>query len=123
VNVAIMGLTAALPHYKNGTLRILASAGKKRSPVTPEVPSAVEAGVNGFDTPTFYGLLAPKGTPDNVVQGVLAAVQEAVRSEEVKKAFAAIGSEAIGNSPAEFAAILREEGERMGALVKRFPIE
>ena len=123
VNVAIMGITAALPHYKNGTLRILASAGKKRSTVTPEVPSAAEAGVNGFDTPTFYGLLAPKGTPDNVVQGVVAAVQEAVKTEEVKKAFAVIGSEAIGNTPAEFAAMLREEGDRMGGLVKRFPIE
>jgi len=123
VNVAIMGITAALPHYKNGTLRILASAGKKRSAVTPEVPSAAEAGVNGFDIPTFYGLLAPKGTPDNVVQGVVAAVQEAVKTEDVKKAFAVIGSEAIGNTPAEFAAMLREEGDRMGGLVKRFPIE
>jgi len=123
VNASIMGITAALPHYKTGSLRILASAGKKRSIVTPEVPSGSEAGVVGFDTLTWYGVFAPKGTPDNVVQGVAAAVQEAVKAEDVKKAFAVIGSEPIGNTPAEFAAMVREEGERLSALVKRFPLE
>ena len=123
VNVAIMGITAALPHYKSGALRVLASAGKKRSPVMPEVPSALEAGMPGMDEPIWYGVFAPKDTPANIVQGIAAAVREAVKGDEVKKTFATLGSDAIGNSPAEFATMVKEEGDRMGALVKRFPIE
>ena len=123
VNIAIMGLTAALPHYKYGALRVLASAGKKRSPVMPEVPSALEAGMPGMDEPIWYGVFAPKDTPANIVQGIAAAVREAVKGDEVKKTFATLGSDAIGNSPAEFATMVKEEGDRMGALVKRFPIE
>jgi tripartite-type tricarboxylate transporter receptor subunit TctC len=123
VNVAIMGITAALPHYKSGALRVLASAGKKRSPVMPEVPSALEAGMPGMDEPIWYGVFAPKDTPANIVQGIAAAVREAVKGDEVKKTFATLGSDAIGNSPAEFATMVKEEADRMGALVKRFPIE
>jgi tripartite-type tricarboxylate transporter receptor subunit TctC len=123
VNIAVMGITAVLPHYKSGNLRILASAGKKRSVVLPEVPSASEAGVPGMEEPIWYGVFAPKDTPANIVQGIAAAVHEAVRADDVKKAFAVLGSEAIGNTPAEFAAMVKEEGERMGALAKRFPIE
>ena len=123
VNVGIMGLTAVLPHYKSGTIRILATAGKKRSVVTPEVPSALEAGVPGFEETTWYGVFAPKNTPPDVVQGIAAAIREAVKADEVKKAFAVLGSEPIGNSPAEFAAMVREQSEHVGALVKRFPLE
>ena len=123
VNVAIMGITAALPHYKSGALRVLASAGKKRSPVMPEVPSALEAGMPGMDEPIWYGVFAPKDTPANIVQGIAAAVREAVKGDEVKKTFSTLGSDAIGNSPAEFATMVKDEGDRMGALVKRFPIE
>jgi tripartite-type tricarboxylate transporter receptor subunit TctC len=123
VNVAIMGITAAMPHYKSGALRVLASAGKKRSPVMPEVPSAQEAGMPGMDEPIWYGVFVPKDTPAAIVQGIAAAVREAVRADDVKKTFAVLGSDAIGNSPAEFAAMVKDEGDRMGALAKRFPIE
>lgn len=123
VNVAIMGITSVLPHHRSGALRILASAGGKRSTVVPEVPSAAEAALSGFDRTTWYGLFAPRGTPDAVVQGIAAAVREAVRADEVKKSFGVLGSEAIGNTPAEFAAVVRDEAARMDTLVKRFPLE
>jgi tripartite-type tricarboxylate transporter receptor subunit TctC len=123
VNVAIMGVAAALPHYKAGTLKILASAGKKRSSVLEEVPTAVEAGMPGMDEAVWYGIFAPKDTPAHIVQGIAVAVQEAVKADEAKKTFALLGAEAIGNTPAEFAAMVKHEAERMGALAKRFPIE
>jgi tripartite-type tricarboxylate transporter receptor subunit TctC len=123
VNVAVMGLTAALPHYKSGALRILTSAGTKRSVVLPEVPSDSETGMPGLEETTWYGLFAPKGTPANVVEGIAAAVSEAVKADEVKKTFAVLGSEAIGNTPAEFAAMVKRESDRMAVLTKRFPIE
>ena len=123
VNTGIMGITAAMPHVKSGSLRVLASAGKKRSPVLPDAPSAAEAGASFMDSPIWYGIFVPKDTPANIVQGVAAAIREAVKGEEAKKMFTNLGAEAIGNTPAEFAVMVREEGERMGALVKRFPIE
>ena len=83
----------------------------------------MEAGMPGMDDPIWYGVFAPKDTPAHIVQGVAAAVREAVKGDEVKKTFSVLGSEAIGNSPAEFATMVKEEADRMGALVKRFPIE
>ena len=72
---------------------------------------------------TWYGVFAPKGTPPAIVQAVAATIKQAVKSEEVRKAFAAIGSEPVGNSPAEFAAMVNADVERFGALAKRFPLE
>ena len=108
VNVAIMGITAAMPHYKSGALRVLASAGKKRSPVMPEVPSALEAGMPGMDDPIWYGVFAPKDTPANIVQGIAAAVHEAVKGDEVKKTFAVLGSE----RDRQLAGRVRDDGQR-----------
>jgi tripartite-type tricarboxylate transporter receptor subunit TctC len=123
VNMAIMGVTAALPHYKSGSLKIMATLGSKRAPVTPEVPSAVEAGFPSMDTVTWYGLFAPKGTPKNIVDGIAAAVAQAVKGETTTKTFTSLGAEAIGNTPGEFATMLRKEGERTDAMAKRFPLE
>ncbi|MBK6007129.1 tripartite tricarboxylate transporter substrate binding protein [Ramlibacter ginsenosidimutans] len=123
VNMSIMGVTAALPHYKSGALKILATLGSKRSSITPEVPSAVEAGFPSMDTVTWYGLFAPKGTPKNVVDAIATAVAQAVKGDATTKMFTSLGAEALGNTPGEFAAMLRKEGERTDAMVKRFPLE
>ena len=123
LNMSIMGVTAALPHYKSGALKIMATLGSKRAPVTPEVPSAVEAGFPFMDTVTWYGLFAPKGTPKNVVDSIAAAVAQAVKGEATTRTFTTLGAEAIGNTPTEFATMLRKEGERTDGLVKRFPLE
>jgi tripartite-type tricarboxylate transporter receptor subunit TctC len=97
--------------------------GPKRSSVAPDVPSAVEAGFPIFDAVNWYGLFAPKGTPPAIVQGVAAAVREAVQDDGVKNAFAGIGAEPLGNTPAEFAAMVKADADRYGELAKRFPIE
>lgn len=123
VNMSIMGVTAAMPHYKSGALKILATMGAKRASVTPDVPSAAEAGFPSMSNVTWYGLFAPKGTPKNVVDGIAAAVAQAVKGEATTKTFTTLGAEAIGNSPAEFEAMVRKEGERIDELVKRFPLE
>lgn len=123
INMSLMGITAALPHYKSGAIKILLTAGKKRSPVTPEVPSAVEAGFPAFDSVTWYGLFAPKGTPTSIVEGVASAVRQAVKGETVRNALDSVGAEALGTTPAEFEAIVREEVRRMDERVSRFGIE
>lgn len=123
VNMAVMGLSAALPHLKAGTLRALASAGKTRSTVLPDTPSAAESTKAPLGDATWYGIFAPRSTPGPVVEGIAAAVREAIQSDELRKSFAILGSEAIGSTPEAFAEVVREEDQRMTALAKRFPLE
>jgi tripartite-type tricarboxylate transporter receptor subunit TctC len=123
VKLGLTGLTAVLPHQRSGSLRVVMTLGHKRSSVLPDVPTAVESGLKSFDIGTWYGLFAPKGTPPDVVQGIASAVKQATRSEGVRKAFASIGADPIGNTPAEFATMVQTEVDRYAALTKRFPIE
>jgi tripartite-type tricarboxylate transporter receptor subunit TctC len=99
------------------------SSGKERSPVLPDVQSAIEAGYPQLLGETWYGLFAPLGTPKPIVDAVSAAVREAIRDETVLKSFATLGAAPIGNTPEQFAQLVREEAERLEALVKRFPIQ
>jgi tripartite-type tricarboxylate transporter receptor subunit TctC len=123
VNMAIMGLTAALPHAKAGTLRILATFGSKRVPGIGDVPSASEAGFQSYSATTWYGLFAPKSTPPATVEAIASAVAQAVKGEAATKAFTNIGAQAIGDTPSEFSAMVRDEAQRMDALATRFPLE
>lgn len=123
VNMALMGFTAVLPHQQSGRLKILASIGKKRLPVLPDVPTAAESGYGQFTADTWYGLFAPLGTPQAVIEGIAAAVKEAVKEEAYLKSIAVLGASAVGNSPTEFAAMVKEENERISSLVRRFPLQ
>lgn len=123
VNMAIMGVTAAMPHYKSGALRILASYGTQRSQALEEVPSTLEAGFPSYSATTWYGLFAPKGTPTETVQAIATDVATAVKGSSAKKIFDTLGAQAIGDKPAEFAAMVKDEETRMDALAKRFPLE
>ena len=77
VNFAFTGITAALPHHKAGTLRILATQGRTRAAALPDVPTTAEAGFPQFQSVTWFGLFAPQGTPAPVQQGIVAALREA----------------------------------------------
>jgi tripartite-type tricarboxylate transporter receptor subunit TctC len=123
VNVGSMGYTAVIPHMASGKLKVVMSSGKERSPVLPEVQSAIEAGYPQLLGETWYGLFAPLGTPKPIVDAVSAAVREAIRDETVLKSFATLGASPIGNTPEQFAQLVREEAERLEALVRRFPIQ
>lgn len=122
VDISIMGITAAMPHYKSGALKVLATLGNKRTSATPDVPSTAEAGFPNLSQVTWYGLFAPKGTPQNVVNGVAAATAKAVKSEGAMKTFSALGANVLETSAAESASIARKEIESMDALAKRFPL-
>lgn len=123
VNMSFMGLAAALPHYKAGKLNILAVMDKQRTPFAPEVPTTAEAGFPDYLSVTWFGLFAPKGTPAPVVEGIAAAVREAVRDKAIVDAFASAGAEPVANSPQEFAELVRAEEVRLGNWVKRFPLQ
>lgn len=123
VNFAVTGITAALPHQKAGTLKIVASQGTQRAPAAPEVRTVTETGMPQYEYTTWFGLFAPKDTPPAVAQGIYAAVKEAMRHPDLQKAIAGAGAIPLVNTPAEFAAQVRKEDERFTGLAKRFPLE
>ncbi len=123
VNMALMGYTAVIPYLGSGALKIVMSVGKTRSPVLPDVPVATEAGFPYLESDTWYGLFAPLGTPPEIAESIAATVREALKDEGLRKSFATLGGVAVGNTPAEFAAIVREDAQRWGEIVRRFPIQ
>jgi tripartite-type tricarboxylate transporter receptor subunit TctC len=123
VNMSFTGIVAALPHAKAGTLRFLATTGDRRAAVLPEVPTAKEAGFGEFRSINWFGVFAPAGLPAPVAQAIVAALRDAVQDPDVQRTIAAAGAEPVVNTPAEFAAQVREESARLGSLVQRYPLE
>jgi tripartite-type tricarboxylate transporter receptor subunit TctC len=123
VNFSFTGITAALPHHKAGTLRILATQGRSRASVLPDVPTTKEAGFPQFQSVTWFGLFAPKGTSAAVQQGIVTALREAINDADVRQTIAASGADPVVNDPADFAVQVLEESERLGALIKLYPLE
>jgi tripartite-type tricarboxylate transporter receptor subunit TctC len=123
VNIALMGYTAVIPYMNSKALKVIMSVGKARTPVLPDVPTAVEAGFPQLESDTWYGLFAPLATPPEIVESISATVREALKDEGLRKSFATIGGVTVGNSPAEFAAIVRDDAEKWRELVRRFPIQ
>jgi tripartite-type tricarboxylate transporter receptor subunit TctC len=107
--MGLMQLTDSRAHLESGKLRALAVLGPKRSPVVPDVPSIVEAGLPDVQGITFNGIFAPKGTPPAVIDKLSAAIRTALAKKEAIDKLGELGSEARGNTPAEFTAFLKEE--------------
>ena len=111
-------ITPVLQHIKGGKLRALAVTTAKRSAVLPDVPTLEEAGLKGFDIGTWFGVLAPAGTPKDMVAKLNAEMVKIIKSPDFGERMRAIGAEAIGDSPADMAARIREETTKFAKLVK-----
>ncbi len=111
-------ITPVLPHIKAGKLRPLAVTTAKRSPALPDVPTLQEAGLKDFDIGTWFGVLAPAGTPKPVLDRLSAETTKIIQSPDFKKRMDDIGAQPVGNSPAEMAAQIRAETDKFSALVK-----
>jgi tripartite-type tricarboxylate transporter receptor subunit TctC len=98
-----------LPLIESGQLRALAVTGRKRADIMPSVPTVAEAGVSNYEALQWYGLLAPAGTSDEIVNRLRAEVVQAVKTPAVKERLTADGAEPVANTPAEFAALIKEE--------------
>ena len=118
VDLVFINVPAILPHVKSGRLRPLAAAGAKRSELMPDVPTLREAGVNGVEVVVWYGVLAPAGTPREVVATLASAIGKAARSPEIRQKLLDQGAEPVGNTPEEFGALLREEVAKWREVIK-----
>ena len=123
LDVALMGYTAVIPHMKSGSLKLIMTVGKERSPVIPDVAASIESGFPNMTSETWYALFAPPGTPAPAIQAIATAVQSATRDEGFRRSIATLGATPIGNTPEQFARMLEEETRRLADLVRRYPIQ
>ena len=118
VQMSIPGTAGMVGHIKNGKLRALAVTGAKRSPQLPDVPTVMESGVPNFEAYVWMGLLAPKGTPQAIIDKLYREVQQALQTNEVKSYMATAGIEIVGSTPAEFGKFFRAERDLWAKVVK-----
>jgi tripartite-type tricarboxylate transporter receptor subunit TctC len=118
VDAHVDQLTASIGHIKSGKIRALGVTTDKRSSQLPDVPTLAEAGLKGFDATTLTGLMAPAGTPREIIDRLNAAVVKVVNQPAVKARFAELGADTIGNSPAEFAAYVKDDYAKWYKVVK-----
>jgi tripartite-type tricarboxylate transporter receptor subunit TctC len=123
VPVGVLGSTPLIPHHKAGRIRIIAFTSKERFPPMPEIPTLHESGLAGFDTTQWLGILAPKGTPAEIVDRVYAETRKALELQDVKERLAQAALQPVGNSPKEFEALIRADLERWTAVAKELKLE
>jgi tripartite-type tricarboxylate transporter receptor subunit TctC len=118
VPLAFPGTAGMVSHIKGGKLRALAVSGVSRSPLLPDVPTLAESGLTGYEAYVWMGLLAPKGTPADVIEILYRESKAALATPEVKTYFATAGIETVGSTPAEMDSYLRTERERWAKVIK-----
>jgi tripartite-type tricarboxylate transporter receptor subunit TctC len=118
VHFMIDGPPPFLGHVKSGRLRALAAANAKRLAQLPDVPTFAESGMSGMEAGLWYGMLAPKGTPRDIINRLNAAINKALQQPDVRERFAASSVEIIGGTPKEFGDYVETEIKRWGEVAR-----
>ena len=117
IGFTITGMAAGMPHVKSGKLRVLAVTGTNRSAVLPDLPTIGET-VPGYESNNWFGVLAPRGTPNDSVVQLHASIVRALQAKEVSQLLLAQGIEPVGSSSAQFADTIRQEISKYTRLAK-----
>ena len=118
VQLNVGTIVALLPHVRSGKLRAIAVTTAKRSAAAPDIPTVAESGVPGYDHGPWNGLFAPGKAPKAVVAQINAEVVRVLRSPEFSTVVAKQGAETVGNSPGEFASVVKSEIAKWAKVVK-----
>lgn len=118
VQLSVDGLLPTLPLIRAGKLKAYALCSSRRSPIAPEIPTLDEAGVKGYASDTWYGMVAPAGTPREIVATLHAAALKAMAAPAVRDRLEKQGAELVGNTPAQFKALLEREFQLWSKVVK-----
>lgn len=118
VQMMFDAITTMRPIAEGGKVRALATTGEKRSPLTPDLPTVAEAGVPGYEATIWLGLMAPKGTPPELVKVLNAEVNKAIDLPAVKETWAKQGAIPMHMTPEQFDAYLRKDIEKWAQVVK-----
>ena len=118
VNMAFAGFAQSMPHVKNGRLRVLGISTLTRSSLLPDVPAIAESGVPGFDVTIWYGLVAPANLPKPVLAKLYGGVAQTLKAPDVRQSLTDLSLDIIGNTPEQFAAIIRTDIDKWIKLAK-----
>ncbi len=123
IDMVFNNKSTLLQHFKDGKMKALAVTSKTRWPELPQTPTMAEVGVFGFPSEVIFGLLAPAGTPVTIVQQLNRAINEGLRSAEVRASLDALGLEARPGTAQEFAAALAEQAREWKAVIEETGIK
>lgn len=112
-------LSSSLPQHRSGALTIIAVCTPARSPLLPDVPTMSEAGLPGFTSFSWFGLVAPPETPDDIVAKINKDVVNVLKTEDVRRRFLAQGAEPVGNTPQDMASFLERERALWGGVIEK----
>src|ERR1041384_2332331 len=119
VQLMFESLNSIAPHARSGAVRGLAVSGARRSPMFPDLPTVAEAGVPGYDAPTWSGIVGPAKMPRDVVMKLNEAVNRALKSQVFVERFGTLGDEPAGAPPEAFGETIRVELAKWADVVKR----
>jgi tripartite-type tricarboxylate transporter receptor subunit TctC len=123
VDAMFINPLTALPYIQAGKLRPLAVSGSKRLDLLPNVPTVMESGLNNYVSLQWYGLLAPAGTPDNIIQMIQKEMVKALQNKEIKERLVTEGAEPLGSSSEEFRSLIKNDFQKWSEVAKRAKIE
>ena len=118
VSMMFTDLTTGLPHVQSGALRALAVTRLHRSSLFPELPTMDEAGVTGFDMDSWAGIVAPAGTPPEIVTRLNTELRKIIDSPDIKKMLGHVGFEAFSSSPKEMEDTIKVQLAKWGKMIK-----
>lgn len=118
VNMVFGDAASATQQAKAGRVRALAVTGAKRSPLIPEVPTAMESGAPDYEATAWHGFLAPAGTPREVIDKLHTEIAAVLKTKEVRERLERDGIEAVGSTPEQFGAHIRAEIDKWGKVVR-----
>jgi tripartite-type tricarboxylate transporter receptor subunit TctC len=118
LTMAFGNISAVLPLVRDGKLRALAVTSARRYSAVPELPTMIEAGFPGFDSTAWFGLMAPAGTPPDIIDKLHRESVRILALPDVRKRFDELGIEVIGNTPAEFAAVIAAETPQWAKVIR-----
>lgn len=118
ISAAFPSISLALPHAKAGRLRLLGVAGLKRAESLPDLPTIAEAGVPGFEVLSWYGLLAPAGTPADIIVRLNQEVTRGLNEADSLERIRAVGAEPMKSTPAEFNTFLKNEIAKWAKVIR-----
>jgi tripartite-type tricarboxylate transporter receptor subunit TctC len=123
VHFNLGSLVQMVPHVRSGKLKALGVSSAKRVTAMPEVPTIAEAGVPGYEVANWWGILAPAGTPQPVLERLYREISAILESPETRKRFELEGAEVARMKPAQFAAFVTQETEKWARVVKEAGIK
>ena len=118
ISMIFSSMPPALPHVRNGKIRALGVTSLERTPAAPDIPTIAESGLPGYVVDNWYGILAPRGTPKEIVAKLSAEIVKIMGLPDVKENLSAQGADPAGSTPEQFAAYIKDETAKWAKIVK-----